>query len=296
MKTVKIILVLLVAGFILNPLLGQNREGPEPPAYSLFAAMNVVSSVGGWMQPLNTNTRGFWGSMYLGARLDEYKTEEVWSVGAYLVANRSGFTANLSRYTAWTTEFGGGAELGYYGNIFQTPAFIGLSAGVKHSLDMGESNSRYGKYKGEQRDWLLTLALNFNIIKVQSLDDNNMWPRTQLMIHYEKPLHTESGSEWNGSSAIGSNAWDRTYIQVTAKQSIMNYYLSVKHVFTPKFMLYYSRTSGDSQDSYGVGAEVSMHKPYKDDMLSIFYLYKINDGSSPNVSVMGLSVNLALLF
>lgn len=297
----KIILVILVCLYCL-PLRAQ--EYPSPPVevndnsgYSLFSNINVVGYAGSWWLYRNLKNNGSWNGIYIDTRLSEArKPRGIWSLGVYGIASWSRFESNLTRYSSHTEEYGAGIVIGYYTERFSVrrPMFLGTSLGFKYSSDIGESKLKSGTYRGVQNDLILSLGFNFNIVKTPVPGDN-MWPRTQVQISLEKPLNTSRTTSWNGQQ-FESDKWDRAYIDGTIRQSIINYYYSVKLVITPKIIGGYSHSFGDNKDNYSIGAEVALHKPMEDDYLSVYWMFKGNGKFDRNLSVVGLNINFALIF
>ncbi len=281
------------------------QEYPSPPDevvngnsnYTIFSNVNVVGFAGHWWLMKNLKNRGSWNGVYIDARLSESRQlKGIWSLGVYGSAAWSRFESNLTRYSAHTEEYGAGIVIGYYTERFsiRRPMFLGTSLGVKYSSDIGESVKRAGTYRGVQNDVILSLGFNFNIVKTP-LPGENMWPRTQVQISLEKPHKTDRTTSWNGEE-FESDQWDRTYVDVMARQSIIDYYYNVKLVITPKVIAGYSHSFGDNQDNYGIGAELSFHKPMEDDYLSLYWMLKSNSKFDRNLSVVGININFALIF
>ncbi|MFA5184665.1 MAG: hypothetical protein WC456_04035 [Patescibacteria group bacterium] len=303
MKTILMLIMVLVF-FLTAPLITtltaqdsipESDSIEDSPLSAFIAKTNVIGFGGYWFLPSNINNNGSWDGAYFDYRFYESQYLPILTVGLYGTANWTRFTDNLSRYSAQTREFSGGLVIGYYTEQFsQTrPMFLGLSLGIKHGKDNGESSSRYGKYSGTQIDFLWSLGLNLNLIKVPEPGEK-MWPRTQILLNLESPFSSKKEAFWN-SEKIESAVWNRSYLGITAKQSIMDHYYNVGLVISPKIIATYSYSWGDSQNNYGLGGEISLHQPFKDDFLSIYYIFKISNKLGRNVSNFGININFALI-
>lgn len=296
-KVIFYLLPLLLA--LASPLEAQVRKVDSlvvtPPGYSILSSVNVIGYAGYWGLYKNLNNYGTWYGLYADIRLLESPkfNKEIWSVGTYASAARSGFEANLTKYSSRSQEYSAGIVVGCYSWRPRVPIYLGFNLGIKYSIDRGNS-SWGGNFEAEQSDWLWVAGVNFNIIRLTSGKDQ-WWPRTQLQITYERPFKTEKLTIWN-NQVTGNQFWNRTYLEVMARQSVWNYFLSVRHVITPKILVQYTHADGDGKDNYGIGVEVSLHKPYKDDSISLYYLFKGNSSFDRNVSVLGININITNLF
>jgi len=264
-----------------------------------------VSLFGGYFaERQNTNNNGNYYGVYADYLI--LKTWNGWSLGPYIISNRSEFVRNMIPYESRSLEIGGGMTLGYYSEFFTAShqMFTGLSLGYKHIDENGESlvtgGPKKGHYVGEQTDHLLTSSLNANLLKDNSVMRPDLLPRTQLIVNFQIPLQAEKRAYWNEEMIPDSTyqAWDKTFFDIFVKQSLVNWPWGNKVYCSPKAIAYYSYSYGaaaNSRNFYAIGQEISWHKPGKDDFLSINLLYKFNGIPKKQNFVLGFSLNFGSL-
>ncbi len=265
--------------------------------------MNVSLFGGYFAEQQNANNNG----NYYGAYLDyqALKTWDGWSLGPYLIYNRSGFEKNLIPYSANSTEMGGGLTLGYYSEYFTSSyaMFTGLNLGYKHCEESGESlvlhGPKKGHYLGKQTDHMLTGSINSNLLKTWGRWPK-LFPRTQLILGFQIPLRSEKKAYWNETLIPDSTykPWNKTFYDAFLKQSIADWAWGKDLYCSPKLVAYYSYSGGNSvgdRSLYAIGAEISWHKPGKDDWLALNLLYKFNDDPLKRSFAFGASFNIGTL-
>lgn len=285
MKAFFLILLLVVA------LATSQAQTPMPSAND----MNIVTFAGGWANTRNLNNSGMWGGLYLDKNLSKTSgVNSVYSLGIFSMVAWSNFQDNMAPYKADNRDVSLGLALGLYTKKFSAsqPMFLGLNIGLKHSAD-DESSIPAGKFISSQRDWAFTLSLNWDLNKVPKPGEL-MWPRSQIQISWEKPFSTVKNATWE-NEVVHSEVWNREYIGLIWKQSILDYYFSPKIVLSPKLVLLYSHSSGNKLDRYGAGIELSLHKMQDDDFVSLFYHLKGDSQGRLNVGAFGLQINLMKL-
>lgn len=246
-----------------------------------------------WTLQNNSNVDGYGYGVYLDY-LPLKTGNNVWSAGLFASASQSGYYQNLSKYTSWLREVRVGLTTGYYlENLsMRRSLFIGFSSGLKYVWDRGESNLR-GRYNGNQRDLLIVSNLNLNIFKkIGDMVQHTWFTRSQLLVTLENPLYTYKKSEWN-SKTVTSQIWDKTYLEFLFKENIFNRSINSiwKEVFvSPKLLVLYSHSKGNQEDCYGTGLDLTLHKQYKDDFLSVYCLYKMNKQN--NTIIIGSNISL----
>jgi hypothetical protein len=273
---------------------------------------NIVAFGGYLFEPSNSQNNGHYYGLYADWQLfrrstilrdlgDGWMAESsdgsVWTVGPYVVVNRSAFYQSLNRYSGKILEAGGGMIVGYYKGEFTNrhSLFIGSSLGAKYAWDNGEGRLS-GLYEGRQRDLLLAVNLNINLLKSQAND--RLLPRTQVVVTYQKPFSKFSSkfAAWNDSEIPGQIVWDKTYLEIVVRQSIYDISLSKYDdlFLSPKLIGLYSYSTGNKEKCVGLGGEVSLHRPGRDDYFTLFCLYKQSE--LKNVLIIGASVNLVSMF
>jgi len=276
MKKITVMLLLLMA---VTPLLGQTFK--ERVNFSIFGGV--------WSKQTNINNNG----KNIGVYLDylPYKSQNGWTVGFFAVGNYSNFKDNLTKYEADVKEYGLGGTFGYYDDAFSksNQLFLGFSFGWKHIDDKGISQNRWGRYEGIDKVELATANINFNLLK-----RSNIFPRTQILLTFQIPFTSVKEAHWNNET-VKSESWNRTYIEVLAKESIVNLGLNTKLYLSPKIIGGYAYSKGDNKNVYMIGGEVALHKQYKDDFLSVYCLYKVSGQRDDNTFVFGLNMNLISL-
>ena len=137
---------------------------------------------------------------------------------------------------------------------------------------------------------MLTANLNFNLLSSWG----NFLPRTQIVVTGQKPMYSTKVSAWNRKE-IASTIWDKTYFEVLARQSLANIKIirSSNLLLSPKLVGLYSYSLGNKETCFGLGGEVSLHRPFVDDFLTVYGFYKI--GAVKNIFVFGASLNIASL-
>ncbi len=202
---------------------------------------------------------------------------------------RNGFNRNL--------EYGGGVSLGYYepSFSFRYQSFIGASFGIIQGKEKQEFKKKDGFFEAWQKDLYLSGSLNFNLLKTFGLRPD-LFPRSQIQIRYKKPIKSEKVAYWN-SGPVETYVWDKTYLEVLAKQNLYKDLLSWRSniYYSPKIVAFYSHSKGASQNFYGLGAEVSLFREYRDDFLSVGALYKVSRRFYDNYFVISLNLNLSSL-
>jgi hypothetical protein len=206
--------------------------------------------------------------------------------GPYLIAGLSGNNSN-SGYTGNSQDLGVGLNVDYYSYKPSDFDLWGeLNAGRKGNWDKGQLNNVYGNYNGQQNNFLLSLGLDFNLWRKDVLA---FLPRLQFQTSVTIPLSEVKHGYWNGQS-IPDQVWNMRYGEVWLKASLINIYLA-RTFLSPKVVGFYSHSDGNQENYYGYGVELSLHKPYRDDYISFYCLYKVSD-KYENSLVIGLITNL----
>jgi|GEM_PF-1144122 len=299
MKKIIFIIALAFAGTIAH---GQNY----------YHERNVVAFGGYMIGPSNSQNNGHYYGLYADWQLfrrstilrdlgDGWKVESssgsIWTIGPYVVINRSAFYESQSQYSGKILEAGGGVIVGYYKGEFTNKhsLFIGSSLGARYNWDNG-TGALEGVYEGRQRDLLLAANLNINLLK--SAPSGRLLPRTQVVITYQKPISKFSSkfATWNNNEIPEQTVWDKTYLEVIARQSILDITLGKYNdmFLSPKLIGLYSYSVGNNEQCFGLGGEVSLHRPGRDDYFTLFSLYK--HSGLKNVLIIGVSVNLVSIF
>ena len=217
-----------------------------------------------------------------------------WSLGPYAIASQSSFYDEPGNYYGHNWEAGAGAVLGYYNSLNGLwQIFAGSSLGLKYAWDNGSAQADFGDYLGRQRDLFLYGNLNFNLLKGGAAP--LLLPRTQLVLTFQKPIYSYKEAYWKGQ-AISSEVWNKSYFEAIIRQSLLNIKMGkLGGLFmSPKAVGLYSYSLGNRETCFGFGGEISLHRPYKDDFLALYGLYKI--GSLKNVIVIGANLNIASIF
>ncbi|MFA5155221.1 MAG: hypothetical protein WC453_02200 [Patescibacteria group bacterium] len=279
MKIKKLIIIeAVVMTLMLSlPILGQSFQD----------RLNVVAFGGYYAKQQNTNANGHNEGVYVDG-LPFKSSNGVWTAGLYGSASISSFRDNISRYDGNIKEYGGGITVGYYKADLSAKyqLFVGASAGVKYSDDQGSSSSRWGEYVGRQKDWLMATTINLNL-----LSNAAILPRTQVVVSFQKPFKSEKTASWNDAT-IPSDVWDKTYVEIIGRQSIIN--AKIGELFlSPKLTALYSFSKGNKESKYAVGGELALHRPYKDDFLSLYCYYKMSNITDNQEFSFGLNLNIA---
>jgi hypothetical protein len=281
-----IVKALCFIAIVTAPLFGQS---------SYSGTNDVVINGGIDAQTHNLNTCGYFYNLYGDynpIRWVSFAGSSIryWSAGLYGTASNTWFTQNLEHYTGKQLQAGGGGALGYFNSSFSRTfqMFTGLNLGLIYSQSKGESS----QFHSQQNDLLLYVGVNFNLLK--QIGESDWWPRTQVQVSLQAPLSSKISSYWNDAPISGASSWNAGYYQVLAKESIVNYLTGSSLYLSPKVLGLYSYATGNKESNYGVGGELSFHRPYLDDFASLYYIYKFSDVSK-NVFILGVTINFSLI-
>jgi len=276
-KWLKLLLIIATITIMSAPIRGQTAS---------YNGVNDIVVFGGMSaQRLNLNTYSY----FYGTYLDyiPWKSTRGYGAGLFLTANQSRYVQNLQRFSGSGLQLAGGISLGRYitgishnGNIF-----IGINIGLMYSRSKGRNLS--DDFHNQQDSWLLLSSLNFNFLRT-----TKSWPRSQLLLTAEPQLKALELSWWEGQSRSGS-VWNMGYYQALFKQSIRDIALKRSWMLSPKFIGSYDYSVGNSQGTPGIGGEISLHRKYKDDFLSVYYLYKFGKTSREDTFSFGIIVNFS---
>jgi len=219
------------------------------------------------------------------------------SAGPYGVISRSDSRYQGRNGINRNLEYGGGISLGYYEPelSFRYQSFVGASLGLIKSKEKQELQQSDGSFEAWQEDLFLSASLNFNLLKAFALRPD-LLHRSQIQVRYKLPISSAKTAYWN-SKEIETYVWDKTYLEVLAKQSLYKDLLTWKSniYYSPKLIGFYSYSKGDSRAFYGLGLETSLFKEYRDDFLSLGILYKVSRRFNDNYFVVSLNLNLSSL-
>jgi len=87
--------------------------------------------------------------------------------------------------------------------------------------------------------------------------------------------------------------WDKGYVELIFKQSIFDIPLGYaqSYFLQPKIGAQYSHYQAGDPHAYAYLVELSLHKAYTDDLLSVSFMQKF----SPNKDYLFITINLNLL-
>jgi len=246
-----------------------------------------VSLFSGWEQNNISDSRyyGLYSSWFA------YKGDR-WMIGPYVVGALSGNDSRTG-YNGNAWEVGLGLSSGWYFHHFFNDkgyaTWIGISGGLKYAADKGELSQISGSYRGNQKDWLGCFGADFSLWKKNALA---WWPRVHAQFTVQSPLSEKKEAYWN-NLPIADPAWDKGYLASLLKVSLLNIAWGQTYA-SPKIIAAHSFSQGDKQSNLGLGAELSLHKPFRDDFFSVYALYKISNTKS-NRLALGISFNLMSL-
>lgn len=280
--------ILIIISFILFAFLLESKG-----QYEFFQEKtNVVIFSGIVTHQQSDQLAGYYGLYvdYLAYKSLDHR----FSMGPYGVISRSDQVYQLRNGLNRNLEYGGGLSLGYYepNFSFRHQMFLGSSIGITAQKEKQEVIHNDGYFEAWQHDKMLSLSLNFNLLKLYGIRPD-VFHRTQFQVRYKKPFSASKIAYWN-SSPIETYVWDKTYLEAMLKQNVYKGQLSYKNdiYYSPKLVTYYSYSKGDSRPFYGLGTELSLFREYQDDFLSLGALYKVSRRFNDNYFIISLNLNI----
>jgi hypothetical protein len=253
----------------------------------------------GIVDKTNSPNLGCYYGTYLDYRAFKSANDQ-WSFGPFLVVSRSD-----SRYSAENNgtglnknaDYGGGISGGYYNPeiSWRYQSYVGASAGLSYGQERQEVTQSAGVFTALQKDVFLNLGLNFNLLKSFGLKPD-LLPRSQLQFRYKLPIKSSKVAYWN-KEEVSTSPWNRAYLEVIGKQNIFQAPLNWRQeiFYAPKLIALYNYQAGDARSFYGLGAELSLRREYRDDFFTINVVCKGSQGFQDNYWIVGLNFNLSTL-
>ncbi len=284
----KILFLTFLFTITIGQVFGQFREN-----------VNMSIFTGAYVAQQNTNNRGGWYGLY--AEYMPIKTAGGLNLGFCAVADRVYFRSNslLNKYEGSSDEFGAGLAAGKYSEFLtqKFSGYFGANAMVKSTKDNGEGKSiqpdgTIGKYTMVQEDLMFSAELNINLLKTFGVREN-LFPRSQLKLTYQKPLKSQKTDFWNNVLIEESLIWNKAAEGAEFKQSIIQIGRD-NTLLEPKLMIGYQHYIGDNSKWLYYGPELSLKKRGWDDFLSVYFFVKQQVGNyQPNMNstqfVLGLN-------
>jgi hypothetical protein len=253
--------------------------------------VNIIAYGSYGCERLNTNTHS--NDQGVFANLNIINNKGI-SVGPFITAAWSNTTQNLSSYEGKSQEFGAGIAAGYYSNdIFGQEFWGGLSCGILFGKNDGTVILKNGTYASQQKDQVISTSLGLNFWHSNIYD---LLPRTQIQVVYQVPLANTREAYWNKEKLQNDPSWDRTYLEISVKESLINLKLSGMYYIAPKIVAGYSYMKGNNEETASVGSEISVFKQGKGDGISIFGLYEIKENKDNNRFRVGIMLSFTSLF
>lgn len=240
--------------------------------------VNLSLFTGGFVAPQNANNNGYWVGAYTELM---HRFPNGFNAGFCAVGSKSEFQTNdtVMAYEATSFDFGAGLAMGKYFEMFTLThsAYIGGNAMIKFNQDHGESQAigldgRLGHYSATQKDVMLALGLNFNLLKNFGMREN-LLPRTQLRLSLQEPLSSKKSAYWNEYHIREALLWNKAAYSAEFKQSIFQAG-SFNVMFEPKLYLGYYHYKGDGSNWCAIGPEIGLKMRGWDDFLSLYFLVK----------------------
>jgi len=252
-----------------------------------------LAVVGSWAyrgEPTNMLNHGYSFNSYCHFMAVKPSNSQNIGVGVYGNYNYSKTKQNLKFYEGKASSYGFGLIVVYYSELPQN-MYIGANLGVSQSTNTGSVAPKNWKYNDEQKDLLYNISINSAI---WSKMENKFFPRTEFMIIFQGPMMASKTAHWNGK-VTGAQIWRQRYLQLRAMPSLINFNISPRLLLSPKIVGSYEFVEGDAQSLYGLGASLSLHKPYNGDMFEVYYLYKISNRFK-NIFEFGVNINPGAIF
>ncbi|MCF7860215.1 hypothetical protein K9M09_01175 [Patescibacteria group bacterium] len=254
---------------------------------------NLSLFAGYFAKKQNVNNNGYWIGAYGDVPLRK-SVNRAWNIGLYGLYVQSVWQDNLSQYSSKSDAFAIGMNTGYYNEFFSYThtLYLGFALGYKHVQEIGRVDKKNYFSEGIQQDHLLAGSINFNLMKYSGYHERFL-PRLQIIVSAEKSLNALKVLSENDAPNVRVDAWNRNYYEATAKQSIYDIPLSYSgSVFLqPKVAGVYSHYLAGDPDAYGLILEISFHRDYQDDFLSLSVMQKWNSNGGEYLFAM-LNLNL----
>ena len=264
--------------------------------YSSFKNKLNLVGFAGLVDRQSFDQTGYYYGLYGDLMLLRSKDEK-FSLGEYAVVSRSDSYYNNQQSIQRNLEYGGGINFGYYEPEFSrtSHSFIGLSLGLIQGKEKQDVSVEDGLYESWQEDLFLSSSLNLNLMKFGPM--YHWFTRSQIQLSWKEPIKSSRVAYWNGQPSSGAKVWDKTYVEVLAKQNVYKNYLSRRSdlCYSPKLVGFYSHSQGDSRSFYGLGAELALFREYHDDLLSLGAIYKVSRNFSDNYLMVSLKINFSQL-
>lgn len=265
--------------------------------YEDFQERSNLVVFSGLVDRLESDQLGWYYGVYVDYLI--YKSlDSRWSFGPYGLISRSDYHYDNQSALHRALQYGGGISLGYYepNFSFKHQSFIGFSLGLSTVKEKQEVFHDDGLFEAWQKDMFLNGNINFNLLKVCGINPN-LFPRSQIQLRWNTPLESTRTAYWN-SKPITTSIWDKGYLEVIAKQNLYQSLLSWKGstLYSPKLVGFYSHSNGDDREFYGLGLEISLFKEYRDDFLSLGFLYKESPKFKDEYFIISLNLNFSSLF
>lgn len=296
----KIIFVFVLFGLIqahFSRAFGQGYDG------GMFRDKSNLVFFTGLVDRQASSDWGYYYGAYADYRIFKSANDK-WSIAPYFVASRSDsknlvdvkrndFGVGASK----NAEYGGGLSFGFYEPelTFRYQSFVGFSAGLRYGREAQINELLKGIYESGQEDLFLSLGLNLHLLKSFGLRPD-LFPRSQFQVTWKKPMKSEKIAFWDKKS-IPAYPWNKSYLEVMAKQSIFQNFLSPNSDIqcASKLIGLYSYSNGDKRSFYGLGAEFSLRRENRDNFLSLNITYKESLKFSDNYIIVGCNFNFSSL-
>lgn len=261
---------------------------------SISKDANLSLFSGYFAKKQNTNNNGYWSGLYGDLPLIK-SADNAWNIGLYGLYVRSAWQDNMTQYSSTSDAFALGINTGYYNEFlsYTHSLYLGLSLGYKHVQEIGQVDKIDYLSESIQRNHLLTGSINFNLIKYSGYHEN-LLPRLQLIVNVEKSLKALKVLSENNNPNIKVPAWNQNYYEIMLKESIYDLPLNYSGTvfLQPKVGGMYSHYTTGNPDAYSLILEISLHREYQDDFLSLSVMQKWNPNSGEYLFAM---INLNLL-
>ncbi len=281
----KLILIILLLAALPLLMLAQS-----PSTIGRNANLSIFA--GYYAQRQNSNSNGNWIGVYGDVPLYRSASES-WNFGIWGLYAKSKWTNNLGPYTSTSNDFALGFNGGYYSEFFSYKHnfYSGLAIGYKRSKEIGIVEKRHYQSEGHQTDDMIVGNINLNLMKYSGYRPH-LLPRTQLILIGQSSLHASKVLSENDSLFKTISPWDKGYVELIFKQSIFDIPLGYaqSYFLQPKVGAQYSRYQAGDPNAYAYLVELSLHKAYTDDLLSITFMQKFSPGK--DYLFIMLNVNL----
>ena len=263
----------------------------EAQTASIGRDANVSLFSGYLLKTQNTNNNAYYYGIYADYPIIKKKK---FNLGIWGVYDASNFQDNIAPYQSSTSEMAGGLNTGLYlAPLYSLKTYyFGFAAGYKNSREIGIVDKKDYYSEGKQSDNMIVANLNLNRYRKAK------WlPRTQVIANWQESFSSSKTVSENSLADTIADHWNRGFYEMTLKQSLVSIPLGIRgdRLLEPKLGATYHHYQAGNPTAISLIGEISLHKLFADDFLSVTFQYKHYTEGNTDYMVYGVSVNLLRL-